>query len=106
MQRQKEYGCDARQKEDGTWENPGYSGLSLEPGVITWGCPRRPVKDSPLYWHEFLTVYRMFKAGVMPDEGSMAQQSAKGIKMLTVFDGAISRFESEKLDNARRKAGG
>jgi hypothetical protein len=77
--------------------------MCLEPGVIHWGCPRRPIKDNPDYWHELLTVYRMFKMGVMPDDGAMAQQSAKGMRMLSVLDGAISRFEADKMEAIRRK---
>jgi hypothetical protein len=78
--------------------------MSLEPGIITWDCPRRPIKDNPGYWNTLLLTHRLFKAGVMPDEGSLSQQSAKGIRMLTVFDGAINRFEAEKMEIARRKA--
>lgn len=99
---QQEFGCDARKLPDGSWEKPALSPLKID-DQEDFRCPRRGIKDEPLFWSRLLTMFRGYKNGFLPDEGSVASQSARGWALLTVLDGFMQEAQTEALDQIRQK---
>ena len=99
--KQKAWGCTATKSEvppgtkgaapsrDGkkwwAWQNPAAMPLVFD-GETTYACPRQTLKDDQRGWHKLLRYYGMFKAGFLPQQGAVFDQSAKAIELFLILD--------------------
>jgi hypothetical protein len=94
--RQKEWGCTASKSEvppgtkgaapslDGKtwwlWTNPSRLPLMFD-GEQTYACPRQHLKANGHAWHKVLLCYGYYKAGFLPQAGSVIDQSNKAVEL-------------------------
>lgn len=106
--RQEEWGCDAEETPEDhpqggkVWLRPAWLPLTID-GKLEWRCPRRPIKDDPLYWQRLLFHYALFKDGHLPDEGAVASQSFKAMSLFGIVADTTGECEQDKLDQAAAK---
>lgn len=99
---QQEFGCNARQIDENTWEAPALNPLQID-GEDVYACPRRPIKDNPLFWSRLMALYRGFTQGFLPDDGNISAQSARGWSLLTILDGYVNEAKNELFENAKKR---
>lgn len=68
-------------------------------------CPRRPLKDEPALWDEFLALYSFYKRGYLPEDGGVVDQPHKLLVMLSVFESAVTEAERSKQEMEDRPKG-
>lgn len=93
------FGCNAR-FEAGVWIDRAILPVKLD-GEEQYQCPRRPVLDDPHYWSDLFAFWRGFKNGLLPDDGNIMAQSARGWKLLSLLDAYMSGAEAERLQQTR-----
>lgn len=67
-------------------------------------CPRRLALDQPDELRQLLFLYRNYTRGLLPNPGSVLDQSAYLMTLFEVLDGAIAQVEQERVKEAERKA--
>lgn len=97
---QKDWGCHARQKPDGTWEQKSRTPNVIE-GEERWDCPRRPVKDEPSEWNAMLRHFQMFKKGHFADGGAMNDQAAFYVDLMQLIGTTVAQCEAEEAAKPR-----
>lgn len=97
------WGCDAVKRIDGTWENPASVPLQLD-GEDQFACPRRPVKDDPLYFKRLMFFYGLYQKGTLPDSGGVMDQSERGLTLLRLVENIESEAEKELRERQQKKA--
>jgi len=73
---------------DGTWwawDRPAHLPLSFD-GEETYACPRQDLKERPYAWHRMFLYYGMYKAGHLPQSGSVMDQANKAVEVFRVFE--------------------
>jgi hypothetical protein len=102
--RQAEWGCYAVETDEidpftgeKVWRNPALLPLTLDDENV-WRCPRRPIKDDPLYWQKLLFHYGLYKSGFLQDEGGVTSQSFKAMVMFGIIDDAMAECGKEKAE--------
>jgi hypothetical protein len=98
--KQKEWGCNATKvkaekgdkgaKPDGRgdwwlWTNPARLPLTFD-GEQTYACPRQDLKRRGFAWHRMFLFYGMYKAGFLPQGGSVIDQSNRALEVFRIFD--------------------
>lgn len=94
VRQQKEFGCDAYQDESGSWHKPAVTPIEID-GKETWACPRRPVKDDPAFFGELMSLYGLYKEGVLADEGSIMSQSQKYVTLMRLVHNTVAECHAE-----------
>jgi hypothetical protein len=100
--KQKEYGCNAKQDENGVWIDKSLIPITLD-GVDTWQCPRRPVKDDPAYFGELMGLYNLYAEGVLADEGAIMSQATKYVTLMRLVHSTVNECEAQKLEDAKNR---
>jgi hypothetical protein len=91
---QKEWGCDAYQDDKGAWHKRSLVPMEVD-GKESWVCPRRPVKDDPSFFGELMTLYGLYKEGVLADEGSIMSQSQKYVTLMRLVHSTVNECQAE-----------
>lgn len=90
-----EWGCDAYQDEKGEWQKKALIPERMDNEDV-WVCPRRPVKDDPAFYSELMSLYALYKEGVLADEGSIMSQSTKYVNLMRLVHAAVNECYAEK----------
>jgi len=102
--RQAEWGCNARkikdhpgedEEERDCWVAPALIGTKID-GEEVFVCPRRPILDNYPFWEQILTYNRYLDKGFLPDSGGVQDQSAAGLKALSIVGEALSKARAER----------
>lgn len=101
--KQKEWGCHATQKQDGSWENKAALPLKLD-DEEHWRCPRRPVKDDPGFFRRLFFFHGLYKKGQLPAKGGVVDQSDRMMNLLRLVDHAEDEVRAELQERQRRRA--
>lgn len=95
----RERGCDSK---------PRYP-ISLD-GEDLQRCPLRPYLDDPGAHNELMALYGWYRRGLLPDPGTMLDQSASLVEAFLVVDAAVRDAERERAErdkqSRKRAAGG
>ncbi len=94
---QKEWGCDARQRPDGTWTDRALVPMEVD-GREDWACPRRPVKDDPALFGELMSLYGLYAEGVLADEGGVMSQTVKYLAIMRLIRGTVNECRAEQME--------
>jgi hypothetical protein len=54
-----------------------------------WVCPRRPVKDDPAYFGAVMSLYGLYKEGVLADEGAIYSQATKYVTTMRLIHSTV-----------------
>ncbi len=100
---QKQFGCDAYKDEKGVWQNKARMPLLLD-GEQTWACPRRPIKDNPLYWQRLLFFYNGYKAGYLSRPGGLGRQSVRLMTLVHLMSATFDEADEEQMQKERQRA--
>ena len=116
--KQKEWGCTAtsvavpagtkgaKPNRDGKtwrmWTDPARMPINFD-GEMTWACPRQDLKANPYGWHVLFKYYGMYKAGFMPQGGSVVDQANKAIELFRIVDGVNSEADESLRENPQDK---
>lgn len=68
-------------------------------------CPRRPLKDDPRWWEEFLALFAMYKKGFLPEHGGVQDQPHFLVQAMHTFEGAVAQADAsrEEITETRPK---
>ena len=115
--RKADWGCDARlnpaalapgepldPSRPELWQDRAFMPIRIDDEEV-WRCPRRPVKDDPVYWQRLLFYYGMFKKGHLPDPGAVSEQSNKAMQLFALLDDAVADCSREKASRGPPPAG-
>jgi len=94
----KEWGCDAKQDENGVWTNRSMMPERID-DVDTWVCPRRPIKDEPFMFGEIMSLYSLYKEGVLANEGSITSQALRYVTTMRLVAGTVSECQAVKMED-------
>ena len=98
--KQKEWGCTATKSEvpketsgsvpgEGgkwwAWSNPAHLPLTFD-GEETYACPRQDLNQERSKWNRLFMFFGMFKAGHLPQAGSVIDQANKALEVLRLID--------------------
>ncbi len=110
--RQKEWGCDAERTvkswdEKGKpreieWKRPALVPLLID-GEEWFQCPRRPLKDNPLYWNFLLSQFVYYRAGHLPAGPAIQDQPAKLMTLLREINGVIGELQENERSRPKHK---
>lgn len=85
------------------WTNPSSLPLTID-GEQTYACPRQDLKERGRDWHHLFMYYGMYKAGFMPQNGSVMDQSNKAIEMFRIVDAVNAECDEAVQEENKRKA--
>lgn len=109
--RQVEWGCFAYQKrkpEEGedpadSWDSPAYLPVTLD-GEEVYHCPRQYIRENMEEWAKLLMYYAYYKAGFLPQSGSVIDQSNKLMEIFRIIDKANDDCDKqERVESGRQK---
>ena len=89
----KQRGCDA----------PPPMPVSLD-GEELDRCPVRPYKDDPGSFDDVLQAYSWFKAGMLPDPGTVLDQAEPFLAAVSVLDKAVRGAQEARAKKSRAAA--
>lgn len=90
--------------EQPIWAEPADIPLQIDDEEV-WRCPRRPIKDDPVYWQRLLLFWKHYKEGHLPDAGPITRQSFRALTLFGVMDDTMVDVEKAKADEANRPRG-
>lgn len=107
-----DWGCDAfqyREIEEGmqaeeAWVRPAYLSIVLD-GEELYHCPRQTLYQHGLQWDRILMLYGMYKAGFMPEAGSVMDQSYRMIKTFRILDTVNKEIDDELAARKAKRKG-
>ena len=93
---------DAKKKE---WGCNGEASIPTEiDGELVTTCIRRPMLDHPRWFNEVYTMYKMYKAGFLPNEGSYLAQPPSFLQMINIIDSTLAECDDIKSQEEKRKS--
>lgn len=94
--------CTDRLKEE--WGCNGDATLPITiDDEILYTCIRRPLLDRPGWFNEIFTMYKMYKNGFLPNEGSYLAQPPTFLQMVNIVDVTLSDCEDIEEEENKRK---
>lgn len=94
--------CTNIKKEQ--WGCNGDAKIPIEiDGEMSTTCIRRPMFDNPAWFNEVYTMYKMYKAGFLPNEGSYLAQPPSFLQLINVIDSTLADCDEIKQQEEDRK---
>lgn len=94
--------CTAKQKRNWGCEGNAQEIIELD-GEIMDTCIRRPLLDNPLFFNEAFELYRFYKDGFLPNEGTFLAQPLSFRQLIIIIDSALEECNSIREDSDKTK---
>ncbi len=69
---------------------------------MQYTCPRRPIYENPSFYSDLFWVYSNYKLGILPDAGSLLEQSYKLMFFIRHIDSIIDECNKEREEKAKK----
>ncbi len=69
-------------------------------------CPRRPVKDHPLEFGYWMRLYRFYRRGFLPEDGSVMEQCNVTLQVFDIMERVYGDIDEYRQAEADKKRGG
>jgi hypothetical protein len=99
---QRDWGCDAAKNENGEWVGHKAVIPDTFDDEDYFGCLRRPVKDDPGFFSELMSLYGLYKEGVLADEGSISSQATRYVTLMRLVHGVVNECHAKQREDAQK----
>lgn len=94
--------CNQVQKRMWGCEGDAEQPVELDGELLTT-CIRRPMLDDPEWFNEIYTMYKMYKNGFLPNEGTYQAQPVAVVQIINIIDAVLAECDEIKDEERERK---